>query len=277
MSGKDDNPVSHFGRQLKKERTARGWSLPELSRRTGIDAGHLSRIENGRRPPTEAIALKCDEAFPERRRWFSEFYADSRAWAPPGFRSWAEHEEKAVQLSDWYPGIVTGMVQTEDYARAVLAVAPGAAGEVVAARLASRMARQRRVLYRDDPPSAWFVVDEMALYRRVGTPEVMAAQMRHLLKVAARPKVTVTVMPAVIHPGNESGFVIADDAAYAEHVAGGYVFTDEETVSLLTTRFDMLRAETYRASESLALIERMTGIWASGARAATAAPTAVSA
>jgi transcriptional regulator with XRE-family HTH domain len=277
MTGKEGNPLSHFGRQLKKERTARGWSLPELSRRTGIDAGHLSRIENGKRPPTEAIALKCDEAFPERKRWFSEFYADSRAWAPPGFRSWAEYEENAERVSDWYPGILTGLVQTEDYARAVLAAAPSAAAEVVAARLGSRMARQRRVLYRDSPPAAWFVIDEMALYRRVGTPQVMASQMSHLLEVAARPKVTLTVMPAVIHPGNESGFVIADSAAYAEHVAGGYVFTDEETVSSLTARFDTLRAETYRASESLALIERMAGIWATGAKAATAAPTAASA
>jgi len=276
MAGKDENPVSHFGRQLKKERTARGWSLPELSRRTGIDAGHLSRIENGKRPPTEAIAFRCDQAFPERRRWFSEFYADSRAWAPAGFRSWAEYEEKAHRLSDWYPGILTGLVQTEDYARAVLSAAR-AAGEVVEARLASRMARQRRVLDRDNPPSAWFVVDEMALYRRTGTPQVMAAQMRHLLAVAARPGVTLTVMPAVIHPGNESGFVIADGAAYAEHVAGGYVFTDEETVSALATRFDTLRAETYRASESLALIERTAGIWATGVRAATAVPTAASA
>jgi hypothetical protein len=121
------------------------------------------------------------------------------------------------------------------------------------------------------------VVDEMALYRRVGSPEVMAAQMRHLADVAALPNVTLTVMPAVIHPANESGFVIADNTAYAEHVAGGYVFTEQETVTSLATRFDTLRAETYRASESLALIERMTGIWTTGVRAPTAAATAGSA
>jgi hypothetical protein len=59
--------------------------------------------------------------------------------------------------------------------------------------------------------SAWFVVDEMALYRQVGSPQVMAGQMRYLLEVAAMPKVTLTVMPAVVHPANESGFVIAAD------------------------------------------------------------------
>jgi hypothetical protein len=139
------------------------------------------------------------------------------------------------------------------------------------------MARQQRALFRPEPPSVWFVVDEMALYRRVGSPETMAVQMRHLGEVAALPNVTLTVMPAVIHPANESGFVIADNTAYAEHVAGGYVFTEQETVTSLAMRFDTLRAESYRASESLALIERMTGIWTTGVRAATAVATAGSA
>ena len=272
------NPVTHFGRQVRKERMARGWSIHELSRRTGIAAGHLSRIENGLRPPTLNVAAKCDAVFPERRGWFTEYYEESRSWTPPGFRSWAEHEDKAATLRDWYPGIITGLAQTEDYARAVLSVSPAVSDEVVSARLASRMERQRRVLMREDPPTTWLVVDEMALYRYVGSPEIMAGQMRRLAEIAAMPRVTLTVMPAVIHPGNESGFVIADDdAAYAEHVAGGYVFTDDQTVIPLVMRFDTLRAESYRASESLALIERMTGIWTTGVRAATAVPTAVSA
>src|ERR1700730_17965722 len=100
MTGTAANPVSHFGRQLKKERLARGWSLPELSRRTGIDAGHLSRMENGKRPPPEAIALACDAAFPERRGGLSEYYEESRHWSevPASFKSWPEYEDKAATL-----------------------------------------------------------------------------------------------------------------------------------------------------------------------------------
>jgi hypothetical protein len=223
------------------------------------------------------VANACDAAWPERRGWFSDYYEESKSWTPPSFRSFAEYESKAVTLRDWYPGILTGLLQTEDYARAVLSVAPGATAEMLSARLGSRMERQRRVLTRDDPASVWFVVDEMALYRRVGSPAVMAQQMRHLAEVAALAHVTLTVMPAVVHPGNESGFVIADSAAYAEHVGAGYVFTQEETVAALAMRFDTLRAESYRASESLALIERMAGIWTTGVRAATAVPMAASA
>jgi transcriptional regulator with XRE-family HTH domain len=279
MAGTKENGMAgHFGRQVRKERLAHGWSLDELSRQTGINAAHLSRIENGRRPPTEAIAHACDAAFPERRGWFSDWYDESRTWAevPPGFRSWAEIEEKAATLQVWSPGIVHGLLQTEDYARALISVQPPVSAEIARARLASRMERQRRVMEREDPPSAWFVIDELALYRLVRSAEVMAAQMRQLLVVGALARVTLTVMPAVAHPANASELIIADKVAYAEHMAGGFTYTDEVTVSALATRFDSLRGECYRVSESAALIERLGETWAAGVspltRTATGGP-----
>jgi hypothetical protein len=276
MTGTAANPVSHFGKQLKKERLAHGWSLPELSRRTGIDAGHLSRIENGKRPPTEAIALACDAAFPERRGWFGEYYEDSRTWAPPGFRSWAEYEDKATHLNVWSPGVIDGLFQTDGYARALLETSPGVSDEVVAARLASRMSRQRRVLMRDIPPSVCCIIDHTALYRCVGSPEIMAAQMRHLAEAARLPRATVQVLPAVAHPATQSGCMVADGAAYAEHVAGGYVFTEQETVTSIERLFDTLRGECYRVSESLAIFGKAGELW-TGASRATAEPMAASA
>jgi hypothetical protein len=161
------------------------------------------------------------------------------------------------------PGIVTGQLQTEDYARALLATYPGVSDEAVKSRLAARMDRQRRVLMRDNPPLVWFVVDEMALYRLVASPAVMAAQLRQLMAVAELPNVTLQVLPAVAHPATASGFVLADETAYAEHVTSGYVFTDE-SVSAMARLFDSLRAESYRASESLALIDRTEKAWAGG-------------
>jgi transcriptional regulator with XRE-family HTH domain len=262
---------------MKKERLARGWSLPELSARTGVNAAHLSRIETGRRPPTERIAMACDEVFPERKGWFLEFWEELRTWAPPGFRDWSELEEKAASLRDWYPGIVTGLLQIPDYARALLETSPGATADIIDTRLAARMERQRRVLYRDEPPTAWFIVDEVALYRRVGSPEVMAAQTTRLSEVARQPNVTVQVMPAVAHPANASGFVIADDSAWCENVKAGFVYAGE-TVTPLPALFDTLRGECLKVSESAALFERMTDTWNRlGARAATATRTADSA
>jgi hypothetical protein len=77
---------------MKKERLARGWSPHHLSERTAYDPAHLSRIENGLRPPARALAIACDAAFPERHGWFTDYYDESRQWAevPPGFRDWSE-------------------------------------------------------------------------------------------------------------------------------------------------------------------------------------------
>jgi transcriptional regulator with XRE-family HTH domain len=278
MAGHNNgNPVTHFGRQVKKERLARGWSLRELSARSGISYAHLNRIENGHRPPTEAVADAMDRVFPERKRWFREFYEDSKSSIPPSWRSFAEFEERAASLRDWYPGIVTGQLQTSAYARALLQTFPGVTDEVVEARLKGRMERQRRVLFRDDPPTAWFLVDEMALYRCVGSPEIMAEQCGHLLQVSGRPNITLQVHPAVAHPCNASGFVIADTAGYTEHVKAGYVYEDE-SVTPLPALFDTLRGECLKVSETKTLLERMIGTWNRlGVRARTVTPTGDSA
>ena len=264
------NPATHFGRQMKKERLARGWTLRELAARTGINFSHLGRIENGHRPPTEAIAAACDRAFPERRGWFSEYYAELSTWSevPAGFKDWTELEDKSATLRVWSPGIVHGLLQTEDYARALLMTYPGVSAEVVAIRLASRMARQARLFERD--VLTWFVVDALSLCRLVGSTAIMAGQMRRVAQVAAMPNVTVQVMPAVAHPATGSEIIISDDAAYAEHSAGGFVYGGD-TVSGLGRIFDTLRAECHKASESMTLIERLAEEWTTGARAATAA------
>ena len=177
----------HFGKQLKKERLARGLGLVEFAKLTGLNAGHLSRIENGKRPPTEKVAAACDAAFPERKGWFTEYYQELRGWAevPAAFKNWAEIEEKAVRLCDWWPSVVSGFLQTEGYARALIDVVPGTTPEqpphgwpiawnVSAASLAGTT-----------PPKVMFIIDELALYRLVGTAEVMAAQLSRLFEVAA--------------------------------------------------------------------------------------------
>jgi transcriptional regulator with XRE-family HTH domain len=264
-------PLAHFGKQVRKERIARGWSLPELDRQTGIDAGHWSRIERGVRPPTEHVAQACDRVFPERKAWFSEYYRDSRSWAPPGFRSWTEEEDSATSLRVWSPSIVHGLLQTEDYARALLSVHPDVTTEVVASRVRARMARQKRLFAREIP--TLFLIDQLALYRLIGTPEVMTAQLRHLTSMAGRPRVTIQVVPAATVPSVAHGVELTEKAAYGETIVSGSVWTDEETRSALGRVFDSLRSEAWRASESLALISEAGELW-TGANLATATATA---
>jgi transcriptional regulator with XRE-family HTH domain len=276
MSYGTSNPVRYFGQQVRRARRAAGWTLREFGQRIGYDPGQISRIENGKRPPTELFARMCDQAFPDRDGWFSEFYAESRTWiaTPPWFRSWVQHEQKAPTLRIWQPSVLSGLLQTEDYARAILAVYPGVTDEQIGERLAARLARQA-ILTRDDPLAAWFLVDEAALRRYVGSGDVMAAQLAHLAGLARLPNVTIQVVPEIAHAGVLGGFAVTERAAYIETAVAGQVFEDAEIIAGLITQFDTLRNEALRRSESLVLIERMCGRWkASGARAATQAPTA---
>lgn len=266
------SPVTHFGRQMRKERLARGWSLREFAARTGINIAQASRIETGKSPPTERVAAACDVAFPERKNWFSEYYEESKSWMPAGFRSWAEYEDRAAELLAWSPGIIDGLAQTEDYARALLSIHPGATGEVVSARLKGRIERQRRLL-RDDGPAVGLLVDMAALYRAVGSAEVMAAQCAHLAELARLDAVTLQVVPPVTIPLGTALLILADDSAYTENALSGSVYTDEESVRRLRRFIVTVRAEARPASESLAIIRKAEKQW-TGASRHTAAATA---
>ena len=160
---------------------------------------------------------------------------------------------------------------------AILTVNPGVTQDEVGARLAARLERQA-ILARDEPPAAWFLVDEAALRRHIGPPEVMAAQLAHLAGVARLPNVTIQLVPATAHAGLLGGFALTERAAYVETAVAGQVFEDAEIIAGLLIRFDTLRSEAFRGSESLTLIERMCEEWkATGARAVTQATTAESA
>jgi len=279
MSDGTSNPARYFGQQVRRARRAAGWTLAEFGQRIGYDPGQISRIENGKRPPTELFARMCDQAFPDREGWFSEFYTESRTWiaTPPWFRSWIEHEQRAAVLRIWQLGVLSGLLQTEDYARAILTVNPGVTEDEVSARLGARLARQT-ILTRDDPLTAWFLVDEAALRRCVGSPEAMAGQLAHLAGVVRLPNVTIQIVPSTAHAGLLGGFALTERAAYVETAVAGQVFEDAEIIAGLLTRFDTLRNEAFRGSESLTLIERMCEEWkATGVKAATQATTAGSA
>jgi plasmid maintenance system antidote protein VapI len=255
----NDNPASHFGRQLRKERLAHGWSLDDLAEQTGVNAAHWSRIENGHRPPTEKIAVACDQAFPERNGWYYDYWSDLQRWSevPSWFRPWAEYEMTTTVIRTWSPGVIDGLLQTEDYAAALVSVSPGVTPDKVAERVANRMARQKRVLFRDDPPKAWFLVGIASLRSMPASDPVMSAQLRHLLEVAELPNVTLQVVPECWHGGLPGGFIVADRAAYVESLIAGQVYADEQMVSSLADCFDTIRAETMRSSESVALIREM--------------------
>jgi transcriptional regulator with XRE-family HTH domain len=256
-SGSSGNPTNlTFGPRLRQERLSRGWSLKDLAARTGYDTGQLSRIENSRRPPTAALAITCDRAMPELGGWFSANFEASRAWAPGWFRPWIPHELAATEIFEFALGTVPGLLQTEGYARALFGISPDATPDKTAERTTARMQRQRKFFSRSPAPSLLCLIDELVLRRDAG-PGVMLGQVRHLLDAATWPSVTVQLVPAMLHPGLKGSIALANGAALLETQAGGQVFEDADTVTVLERRFNKIRSEAYGASESSRRLERI--------------------
>jgi transcriptional regulator with XRE-family HTH domain len=257
------NPALYFGRQMRKERLAKAWSLRKFAAQSGVNVTTATLIENGHRPPNERVAIACDKVYPHRVGWFLEYFNELQTWTaiPASFRNWEDYESKTATLLIWTPCVVTGAAQTEDYARA-LVVATGPIDEVTReARVKARMERQARLLTRVNPPKIVLLVDAAALYREVGSPQVMAAQCVRLRELALMPNVTLQVVPEIAHGSLASTYLIADDAVWSENVVTGGVYVAPETLADTRDRFDRLRGESLRVSESLALLEEMEELW----------------
>ncbi|HEY0936549.1 MAG TPA: Scr1 family TA system antitoxin-like transcriptional regulator, partial [Trebonia sp.] len=146
--------MHHFGAEVRRAREAAGLTQAELGVLVPFDKGTVSRIEAGLTMPDAHFAAVCDTAFPSAGGWFSRFWADSQTWDatfPVEFRAFASYEAEATALWLFEHSLIPGLLQTEDYARAVLERHPHVTDAEVTERLAARMARQS-VLGRDAPP-----------------------------------------------------------------------------------------------------------------------------
>jgi hypothetical protein len=136
--------------------------------------------------------------------------------------------------------VIPGLLQTEEYARAVLSTQIGASEEEISDAVAGRIARQR-ILDRDNPPELWSIIDEGILRRPVGSRQIMREQLKHLAEMARRSRILVRVIPlsAGAHQGlNGGAFVVADfeDAptvAYQDTAISGQIIEDADQAGTL--------------------------------------------
>jgi DNA-binding XRE family transcriptional regulator len=161
-----------------------------------------------------------------------------------------------------YSSSLIGMIET-DYARAVLSTRPHTSADEIEELVTARLARQA-LLARADPPLLYVLLDEGVLYRPVGTPEVMAAQMARLADLSEQTYATLQVIPysAGAHIGLQGGFAIADlpdlpGIVFLDSVADGQTVEDAAIVSQVTQRFDALRAEALPRGASRDMIRKV--------------------
>jgi len=245
----DTTGPSLFVAELVAARTAAGLSQDALAAQINYSPSLIGMIESGRRAPTLDVAQRLDRAL-KAPGTLARLQQHARTTPLPSwFRPYAEVEATATQLRSWQPMVVDGLLQTAEYARALLAVRPNTSVDELEGMVSARMDRQT-ILDRPSPPLVWVVLDEAVLHRRVGTPEVMREQLLHVADMAERPNITVEVVPASAgaHTGLLGAFAIAEHSetarvGYLETVTNGLVVETGSVVAELMLTFDTLRSE----------------------------------
>jgi transcriptional regulator with XRE-family HTH domain len=268
------NPAAFLGEELRRVRVGAGFSSQDaLAAKLGFDRTVVAKAETGDRPPTlDVLTSWCRacglSAIPPE--WVVGLARRTENPLPEWFHDWVTNgEQLAVRLRWFEPLLVPGLLQTEDYTRALLTGRIGQQGKDVDALVQARMGRQSVLTRESNPAEFLVVVDEGVLHRPVGPPKVMAAQAEHLVNASGWPNVVIQVIPAAtgVHDGLAgAGFAIADlenrtSIGYQETALRGESVVDPQDVAALAVTFDRLRTEALPRAVSLALLEEAATTW----------------
>ena len=213
-----------FGRQLRRMREGKGVEQETIAHLTNLSGAQVSRIEAGKRRASRSFAEIVDDYLEAGSALISLWEDLNKDGHPvPIWFDWPQIEGDAIELTCYQLCVIAGLAQTPAYAKALLK----GNEEAVAARL-----ERQKILDKENAPIVTFLVDEQALHRSVGSPEVMREQLEHLIALSERPNVTVqVVLGSGEHAGNGSSFVLATMAdtsriAYIETAIRGLTTDD---------------------------------------------------
>jgi transcriptional regulator with XRE-family HTH domain len=263
-----------LGIELRRLRETAGLMIEDVATHLECSSSKVSRIETGKAIPRvrdvrdmlelyEVTATQSDllltivrEA--QQKGWWTD-YEDV---LPAAFETYVGLEAEASSLRT-FQHHVHGLLQTEEYARAMLRGAHVSDSDGVERLVALRMRRQD-MLTKPAPIELWAVIDEAALHRRMGGGDVMRGQLAHLVEMADLPNVTLQVLPFAkgAHAGVIGAFTIiefpeATDHAvvYVDSPAGNIYLEKDKDLRRYTLVFDHLRAAALPPDESLPFIE----------------------
>ncbi|MEU5652585.1 helix-turn-helix transcriptional regulator [Streptomyces pseudogriseolus] len=239
-----------FGARVRRLRTAAGLTQAELGALTHVVSTRITQIEraSGAKPTLELAraldaALGADDLLVELWPYvYREAFPD---WS----RKFMEYSERAVGVRQYAAHVVPGLLQTEDYARAVLGLdALLTSEEQLEERVAARMGRQDR-LASPDRPELCVILDEAVLRRPIGGPAVMRKQLRRLLDAAEERHITVQVLPFdqgghEAMGGSLTVLLLPDgsEVAYTEGADYGQLIEEPSNIGRYKLIYDRLRA-----------------------------------
>ncbi|MDX2702564.1 helix-turn-helix domain-containing protein [Streptomyces sp. NPDC059718] len=270
-----------LGRRLQDLRERAGLSYEQAARALDVTHATVRRIEKAevglRIPYVEKLLLTYGVTEPAEIANFLELAREANrpGWwhrfrdvLPEWFSAFVSLEGAAELIRAYEPHYVPGLLQTPQYAEAVLrAGRPHASREEIERGVALRMQRQA-LLTRDDPPLLWVVMDETVLRRPIGGPEVMRLQIDRLIEACGMPQVRLQVLPFASgpHPAMYGPFHIfrfplpeLPDIAYAESLIGAVYLDEREDVSRFREALDRMSAQALPAGPTREFLEEARG------------------
>lgn len=185
---------------------------------------------------------------------------------PEWFKVAVGLEESASLIRAYEPQVVPGLLQTEAYVRAITAASfPSEKEEDSERRVALRLARQD-LLKRPTPPEYWVVLEETVLRRPIGGLEVMRGQIEYLIECAARPNITIQVLPFAIgwHPAMYGMFWIyrfpddtIPDVVYSEGLTSAYYLNKPEETARYAEALDRMAAQAATPDQSISILRQI--------------------
>jgi transcriptional regulator with XRE-family HTH domain len=272
-----------LGALLRALRTERGITVKEVTERLKFSPSKISRLETGQRGVSQHdIQALCDLYRVDNalRTRLTELAAEGKQhawWLPLGlpFTRYVALEQAAAAIYDYALMIMPGLLQTADYARAVVAATPQRwTRQEIELRVEGRLLRQE-LLLRPDAPKYEVLLDEAPLHRVVGGPGVMAAQLRRLLEASHMPRVDIRLIDfeAGPLPAGNSKFIVLRFAqpelptqVYIEGLTKEVYIDDEEEVDVYLQTFSALRDMALSPAKTRAVFESMIHHYGATAR-----------
>ncbi|MFD8803690.1 helix-turn-helix domain-containing protein [Streptomyces atroolivaceus] len=267
----ESSPQAAYGARLRRSREARGWKQEDLAARTEYSSTHISAVETGRKVPTLRFSRSTDLAFgiAGTKDAFEREWAELRNGSLlEGFPEYVGYEGRAVEIRLFEIGLVPGLLQTPQYARALAQgeVQRGAITTEQADERVAFLAERQTVLARRRPPMMLVVMDESCIRHQVGGAEVMAPQLQRLAEFAALPNTVLQVSPfdvgarrAFNLPVNLLTMADRSMVCYAESQAQGHVDRETTYVLSMLTAYHHLQAEALSQAASVAMIQDVKG------------------
>jgi transcriptional regulator with XRE-family HTH domain len=257
-----------FGAELRRLRLQTHLTQEEFGQRAGYSTSQVGSVEIGKRPPTESFLDGCEKVLGPGLRDFWASLSSHKKKAPKWFEPWISQEEQASAITTWQPLVVPGLLQTPEYAYALLECERRHSQDQIKILVEARLARQK-ILTRTDPPRYLVLLDEGVFSRPVGGVETMRDQLQRLLDISVFPHITLQVMPLGANPGLSGGIVLAQapnglrHTVYLETAAEPVVTSTPEVVNAATMKLDAIRAESLPHSASVEFIRKMVETWTS--------------